>query len=775
MLKQQPELSVKWLRSILAAVTFATSFSHITAQSFSIADGSITTCAGVMNDNGGPGSDYTNNENFTVVICPDNPGDGISLFWSVFTLSTVGTNANMDRIRIWDGDNTSANFLGEYTGTQLQGLITSSTTFNPTGCLTIQFLSNNSGVGNFAAGITCYTPCEHPTAVAVMGEAVPALICQGEEVSFDGSASFAAAGFNIVSYMWDFDDGTTGTGPTTSHIFDIPGEYIVQLNLLDDNNCVNSNVVDLQILVSTTPSFNGSTESYSVCLGAQVDVAAVATPVTWTGLPETNFGDGVYLPDDLGSPFSSSVTFTQFGAGQLLTNANDLLSICVSMEHSFMGDLVLSVTCPNGQVIILHQQGGGGTFIGDANDGDSNANPIPGTCWDYCWSPNATNGTFSECSQFGVTPNVMPSSQGTALAPGTYSAVQPWTNLQGCPLNGTWTYTSVDNWAADNGFICSWQLNFNPAIIPPVTQFTPDLGTVTADSAYWVGPNLVNDPNNTLLGSATLDTPGSYPYQFFVTDNFGCMYDTTIFVTVAQPIALDAGPNIQLCSTPVPMAAQVVANPPPTPCIWTLTLSDGGSDTWNGASVELIVDGVSAYYTLNSWGIPQQVFNIPVISGQSIQIDYTQSTWDNSDVSFLLADDQGGAVYQSQMGPSAGTLYQGQAACPGTPPAVTWEWSPSAGLTDATSPNSDVFLTQQTWYHLTVYPIGFPECAVTDSVLVSPDPSLDPGLSYTMIICQGEPVFLMTDSLGGTPNAGGVWTSSNGTVERAYYKAAAYP
>ncbi|MFN3876496.1 MAG: PKD domain-containing protein, partial [Flavobacteriales bacterium] len=421
------------------------------AQQYSITEGIIDACAGVLEDSGGPASQYGNNENYTAVICPTTPGDGISLTWAVFNLSQAGPQNTWDRILIWDGNNTGATFLGEYTGSSLLGLVVSATTFNPTGCLTVQFISNNTGTGDFAASISCFTPCDRPVAVASMSEPGPALVCQGEVISFDGTLSYAAPGFNIVSYTWVFDDGATATGPTASHSYSEPGEYIVQLNLVDDNDCVNSNVVDLQILVSTTPSFVGTTESLETCLGATVDLTAVATPVTWTGLPDANFGDGVYLPDDVGQPFTSEIAFTQFNPGQVLSNPNDLESICVSMEHSFMGDLVLSVTCPNGQVIIMHQQGGGGTYIGGANDTDNNANPSPGDCWDYCWAPNAPNGTFSQCAAFGPTPNVMPGGtpSNNALIPGTYSTVQPWSNLQGCPLNGTWTFTSLDLWGAD--------------------------------------------------------------------------------------------------------------------------------------------------------------------------------------------------------------------------------------------------------------------------------------------------------------------------------------
>jgi gliding motility-associated-like protein len=736
-------------------------------QQFSITAGSITTCAGVLEDSGGPAASYGTNENFTVVICPDQPGDGISLTWAVFNLDQSGANNTWDAISIWDGDNTGATFLGNYGGGGLLGLVVSATTFNPTGCLTVRFNSNGTGVGDFAASITCFTPCDRPEAVASMSEPGPALVCQGEVIDFDGSLSTAAMGFNIVSYTWVFDDGSTATGPTASHSYSVPGEYIVQLNLIDDNDCVNSNVVDLQVLVSTTPSFMGTMESLETCLGATVDLTGMVTPITWTGIPEANFGDGVYLPDDVGTPFTSEIDFTQFDPGQLLTNANDLQSICVSMEHSFTGDLVLSVTCPNGQVIIMHQQGGGGTYIGGANDGDSNANPIPGTCWEYCWSPTATLGTFAECAAFGATPNVM--NGGTppnnALIPGTYSTVQPWNNLQNCPLNGTWTFTSLDLWGADNGFLCSWELNFNPAIIPAVTQFTPVINTSVSDSVFWSGPFITLNPNDPLTATATPTGAGTFDYTLTAIDNFGCTYDTTVTVTVAPQMEIDAGPDIVLCNDPEPMAGAVVANGPPTNCVWQLQLNETFGDTWNGgATLAVNIDGVVTNYAISTAGTLQQIIPLNVSTGQSITLTYTAGSIWNNENSFILTNDMGTQVYASGQGPVTGVSYSGVIVCGGGTSPIVWEWTPTDGLDDPSDPTTNVFTTQATWYYLTSYPLGSPACAVTDSVLVAPDPSIDAGQNNAITVCANEAAFFMNDSLLGTPDPGGEWTNSVGAV-----------
>jgi len=727
---------------------------------FPITAGQINTCTGALLDSGGQGAGgYQNNENYTAVICADVPGESISLNWITANLSTAGT-APIDRIRIWDGDNTSAPLLGEYTGTQLQGLIVSASSSNPTGCLTVQFTSNNTGTGVFAASITCYTPCERPTAVAsVVGEALPALVCVGETVSFDGSLSYPAPGYTITQYTWDFDDGTTASGPTATHSFDEPGEYVVQLNLQDDNGCVNSNLVDLQVLVSTTPSFQGTIQSQEFCYGATVDLNAVVTPTTWSAMPEINFGPPIQLPDDIGVPFVTEVTFTEFGPGQMLLDVNDLLSVCVEMEHSFMGDLVISMSCPSGQSVTFHQQGGGGTYLGVPVDNDAQPN-VQGTCWTYCWSPTASNGTWVD-------------NAGGTLPSGTYASLNPMSGFVGCPLNGTWTLTFVDLWGSDNGFVCNWQLNFDPSLFPDLTEFTPVMGS-TVDSAAWSGPGVVIDPNDPLHATATPSAPGDYDFTFSVTDNFGCAYDTTVTITIAEPLGVEAGPDIILCNDPLPMAGVVAGGATPN-CTWTLTLYDSGNNGWGGlfsqASVTVSVNGTSSNYTLAAGG--QASFSIPVTLGATITISYSEAILgSNFQNSFTLFNDQGVPVYQSGtslLGPASGQHYSGTVTCGGGSGLTEYSWSPTTGLTDPTSLTTNVFVTSPTWFYLTAYPAGWPECASVDSVLVGPDPSIDAGADAEITLCASEPAFDMTDALDGTPDSGGVWTNAAGATVPAQF------
>ncbi|MEZ4739450.1 MAG: PKD domain-containing protein [Flavobacteriales bacterium] len=689
------------------------------AQIFPITDGAINTCTGAMVDSGGEGGPgYSNNENITATICPDIPGEGISLNWVTFNLSQAGA-APVDRMIVYDGSSTADAIIGTYTGTQLQGQILFASPQNTSGCLTVQFISNGTGTGFFAASITCYTPCIPPAALATVGEPIPAYACVGEVFTFDGSASYAAPGFNIVSMEWDLDDGTTASGQVIDHAFMEPGAYTVQLTVTDNNGCTNTNLVDLQVLVGTTPVFNGTTESLSVCQGATVQLFGTATSVTWNSTPVADFGDGVYLPDNVGQTFSSQLVYNSFSPGGTLTNVSDLVSICVDVEHSFIGDLVIAIACPNGQAVVMHQQGGGGTDLGVPVTGDENS-PQPGTCWSYCWSPTATLGNWVQCSAAGATPNVMNNGNGQSLIPGTYSSLNSFNGLVGCPLNGAWTISFTDLWGQDNGFLCNWSMNFDPDLYPDLVEFTPVIGT-TSDSMFWSGTGLTLDPILPNAATATVTEPGSFDYTFTVLDNFGCSYDTTITVNVtpAPVVDLTSTPGAS-CTDPAQLHAEIVAYPPPLlSCDHTLVLNDSFDDQWQGnAHVNVVINGSSTTYALVAGGA--SMFTIPVPPGATVSLVYTAGTSFNGENSLSFFGPGGNVLYASPNGPLSGTLWAGTANCAGTMGPVTYVWTPAAGVVDPSAYDPFTQITIPTLFEVTVHPTGQPWCTSSDTITVAP-------------------------------------------------------
>lgn len=378
----------------------------------------------------------------------------------------------------------------------------------------------------------------------------PALVCPGEVLTFDGSASTSSDGGTLTAHLWDLGDGTTASGVVVEHAFDAPGVYFVQLSVQQGDECASITPSVLEVRVSPEMDFSimASAMPTNVCLGDTLWLNGWAGTNTghWSSLPTagTDWTGPKALPDNPPAGFHDTLTYTHFLPGAVVTSEEDVAGICANLEHSFMGDLVISLTCPNGQSMVLHQQGGGGTYIGGANDVDNVTNPVAGDCWNYCWTPDAEWGTFVEHAANGPEPNVMIG--GTpprdALIPGAYSPVQPFSNLIGCPLNGLWVLSIMDLWAIDNGFICDWWIDFAPELSDEVIQFTPSIGFTDPDSAYWSGDGFIPDPENSSEGEAVPVGLGPHAYTYTVTNSFGCTYDTTLIVQVGvitEPVLIN--------------------------------------------------------------------------------------------------------------------------------------------------------------------------------------------------------------------------------------------
>ena len=73
------------------------------------------------------------------------------------------------------------------------------------------------------------------------------------KVTFDGSNSYVPDGRTIVSYKWDFGDGSTGTGKTTSHIFS-SGKYTVKLTVTDSAGKKHTASQKFEVLLAKYPN-----------------------------------------------------------------------------------------------------------------------------------------------------------------------------------------------------------------------------------------------------------------------------------------------------------------------------------------------------------------------------------------------------------------------------------------------------------------------------------------------------------------------------------------
>ncbi len=115
-------------------------------------------------------------------------------------------------------------------------------------------------------------------------------------VYFDGSGSYDPDG-EIVSYDWDFGDGTTDSGETVSHTFRDPGGYTVTLTVTDDQGATGSDTVEIS-------AGSGS--------GVEIEIEAEDMPVKTTGGSTSegwNIWSNGYIAETVDFPNGGTYTF----------------------------------------------------------------------------------------------------------------------------------------------------------------------------------------------------------------------------------------------------------------------------------------------------------------------------------------------------------------------------------------------------------------------------------------------------------------------------------
>jgi len=162
-----------------------------------------TICGGNFYDNGGVSGNYSTNQNSKMTFYPSVNGNYINVDFTVFNIR----NGN-HFLYIYDGPDTLAPLIGEYTGTVSPGSITAR---NTNGCLTFYFISNTTGpLNGWAATLSCSPSKGSLTGVYPMTNQAVDTVCGG--TFYDSGGSGSAYGTN--------EDRTQTFYPA------IPGNYI---------------------------------------------------------------------------------------------------------------------------------------------------------------------------------------------------------------------------------------------------------------------------------------------------------------------------------------------------------------------------------------------------------------------------------------------------------------------------------------------------------------------------------------------------------------------
>jgi subtilisin-like proprotein convertase family protein len=535
-------------------------------------------CAGIVPTGGtnfidGVGN-YLPNTDQTLVLCPDlAQGSKVSISFA----TNIGFEFDIhptDTLYVYDGPSTSAPLLGAYnSGTNPVGFfVQASFANNPSGCLTLRFRSNgaNEGTG-WVANVACGDPPQpiEPHIEAFKnGVGTNVLnpldtgyvdLCFGDSVLLTATPLFPYSLENTntgysqtvanCNYTWTI--GGVGQFTGSSIWFTPPAQSGYYVDLKVQDGFPHQANIFCKVRVSQTPLFTGTGPlEDTVCLGENTNLmgGVTATDTVGIDIPLGEFQIGgvfaglTFLPDGAGQTYSSVVPMSGFDSTAVITSANDFDELCIDIEHSYIGDIEIALTCPNGTTVSLMNAynqtpfgwnelvpGGCGngisTFLGNDTDIDGGN---PGTpVWTYCFSPtSATLGTI--CAEEALGNTVINSYGFPSMNPnGVYLPDGDFNQFAGCPVNGPWTISVQDNQGIDDGYIFQWAIYFNASLYPESEGYQ---NIVMSD--FWSSdPSIISGQTDTLIVIQPSVT-GNTNYTYNVTDNFGCQYDTTVTLYV---------------------------------------------------------------------------------------------------------------------------------------------------------------------------------------------------------------------------------------------------
>ena len=580
------------------------------------------TCSGYLYDNSKNGN-YEANQDRWITICPPastgNTGR-ISLTFEEFDIHPTDTVFIYQGTSINDPYMTTSDNVPFFQNNDLLGRTIMPSLMMPSGCLTVRLASDGSNeASGFKAKIECASLCQYPEAaldemfyrVAADGTLIPRPVRDGADTSINEDGSLNIVRYKSVDfcfgdsvvlvakplfpendnvyhqdastciYEWSFGDGQTATvnyNTQVGHRWEDLSGYDLMLVVEDTANggCRSRNVIDTRVRMATNP-IKTVQQMPDMCSGTEVGFTVgygensqiIVDSLDFRRGAKERYENTVFIPDGPNcynlSPtgcYDAPVTFDQFPSGSTVGSGSDVMSVCINMEHTFLGDLGFTLVCPNGQSVILkYNTHSGGSDLGLAtsstscsNQCDSNCNP-PGVGWTYCFSnqylTNARgviNGNMSSPIDSTNTVDTTgyfqtPVQNATSMATGWETVdLNGFQSLVGCPLNGEWSVRICDDWGADNGYVFWWDLELGQSSAANWDYQVP------IDTVIWSGPTFFSQQTSTSsIIAPPIDSVGTFVFDVSIIDDFGCQWDTVSPLTVVQTPVVNLGEDIALC------------------------------------------------------------------------------------------------------------------------------------------------------------------------------------------------------------------------------------
>lgn len=363
--------------------------------------------------------------------------------------------------------------------------------------------------------------------------ASPATLDKNGTVSFDAGSQSSDSGGTSLTYAWDFGDGTTGSGQTTTHQYTAAGRHLVTVTLTDTR------------VAGTHPGSHWTSSStHSVFVGPAADFSL--SPATAASGQQVAFTAAT--PVDPGGTVSSSGYAWNFGDGATGSGSTP------SHPYGSAGTYVVTLT-------VTDNRGYQGSSTHDVfiDDRPPAFNSLTGPS-----SPSPTGQTIA-FSASAIDPDGSVTGYAWSFGDGSAASGPAPTHAYSRAGSYTVTVTAADN----NGGRSSQSETVSVSDRPPAAAFVAPLSTMTGQTVSF-DAGASTDPDGTVTNyawnfgdgaTATGPTPshafaraGTYAVTLAITDNSGSTNTTSHTVSVSDrpPIAAFSS------STLTPVTGQTV-------------------------------------------------------------------------------------------------------------------------------------------------------------------------------------------------------------------------
>jgi PKD repeat protein len=348
------------------------------------------------------------------------------------------------------------------------------------------------------------TPTATPAPTASF-TATPALVTPGASVAFDTTASSGG----VTGYSWNFGDGQTATGATTTHAYAAADVYLVTLTVTDGvNPSSTTHVVTVDappvaaFTSSPNPAFPGASVSFNANTSTDPNAGGTIVAYSW------DFGDGAS-----GTGATPTHAFATPGSYTVTLTTTD--------DHGQASSATGTITVdrPVASFTVSSNPVAPGTTV--AFNASGSSDPV-GAIADYSWNfGDGTSGT-------GIAPSH------AFAAPGNYVVTLTVTNSLGQAANAT------NNVIVNPPPTASFKISPNPATIGSPVSFDAGASShpfgAVARYAWSFGDG---GAATGVAATHIYALPGMYAVTLTVTDSDG-QVGTTSASIIANPPRLTA-------------------------------------------------------------------------------------------------------------------------------------------------------------------------------------------------------------------------------------------